>query len=325
MNLKREIKQAIGPTKEHEENVWQKLTQRQRKKRYPLFISIATAALACVILAISLWPANTAEQAKPVDQSQDETFKGQPFVVRHDQDGSTWNIEHGEFVLTATNQQELNHWLKYLEIDSPGVSFDGYFVLIAQFYSDGCGLVVENLQPSDETLNIRLDLPPDLRSSICTMQELANIQILQVPEFQGYQELTTAKFTGLGDNKTVAINELKINDLYYNFGLAHDYVLLDKVIVNDIKTSQQFVLQNEDSLQTLSNSIFRSAKLEGLVDMIDPDYRIVIQHESGEQLSIQLWTDNYNKQVIFVSEKQTEQAFKLTGEYAQYLIELLKP
>lgn len=327
MKLKREIDKTIGSTKEHEENVWRKLSQRQQKKRYPLFISLATAALACIILAISLWPADSKDQANPVDLTQNEAINGIPFIVRHYQDNSTWNIERKEFVLTATNQQELDHWLNYLEIDAPAVNFDGYFVMITQFFSDGCGLVVENLQPSNDTLNIRLDLPPDLRKKaeiMCTLQEMPNIQILQVPIFQGYKKLTTAHYTGIGDNVTVTINELNIDELYYNFGLAHDYVLLDKAIVNDIKASQQFVFQNEASLQTLTNTIFRATEVEEDFHFTSSDYQLIVQHQNGKELMIHVLVDVEKNEIIFVSEITKNKAFIVKGEEAKPLIALFK-
>lgn len=340
MKLKDEIKKTIGQTEQSKARAWQKLDQPKRSNKIPLYISLAATVIACLLIALQFAPQNKQEHAVTLE-APSETMLTLPFELIYDQDGSSFNVEFYDdnIVLTAYTQEELDRWLHYLEIDIPELNFDQHFVVIAMFRSDGCGLVVKEMSRQNDTLDIVLDLPEELRNEkdlkfdfpedlreqeeiFCTAISMPNIQILQLQKFDGANDLTKATFNGT--KTTVNINELQINDQHYNFGLAEDYIELEKIVVKDLYDSRKKIVEDEKSLEIISNSIFRAEKIPGMLNIADYHYKLNVHHKNGDTLTILLAVDTKEPQVIFVSEKNTEQGFLLTDEYADKLIQLLQ-
>lgn len=74
---------------------------------------------------------------------------------------------------------------KLLQADLNKVDFAKYDVLLTHFYSDGCGLVVEQLKLKENELQVKLMLPKDLRNKKelnCTTIAIPNIVFIVIPK-----------------------------------------------------------------------------------------------------------------------------------------------
>ena len=322
--LKYEIEKAVGKTKKHKENVWTKLQQPLRKNRLPIIVTFATIAIACILFAIVLLPTNNQQTAND-PSNNDIVHLGYPFTVLHKQESIPGYIENEEAILLAINEHELQQLAKDYKIATPAVNFDKYFVVFAQYISDGCGLVVDKVDSADDTLLITLDLPLELRNDntiACTSIARKNLSVILLEKFQGYSQFKAAQFTNSNIGANLDFNTLNKNELMYDFELLMDPYTIESLIVKNLQSGSEKPITDEHTKVQLSSIIHEFKAVPGIADIVDPQYELVVEDKNGEVLRISLWMDEENEHVTIQSTRNTHQIYSLTGEQAAPLLKL---
>ncbi|MER1999913.1 MAG: hypothetical protein ABS882_09060 [Lysinibacillus sp.] len=325
MTMKHELKKAIGSTEQHKQNVWRKLQQPKRKNRMPFVITIAATAIACFFLAINFFPQFT--QQHSITLETNDTSRGYPFTVLHKQNNTPIYMNDDYAMHTATSQQELIDRLKDYKIKAPTVDFNKHFVVIAQFPSDGCGLVVDQITTADNILQLKIALPVELRNNseiACTSILQPNIEVLQLDKFPGYEQLQYGMFIHGSTENMISLNVMSIDELSYNFELLLDPMNIKKIVVNKIQASEQQILEDAETIQQLTDIVFHLQPIDGIDDMNTPQYQLIVQYKSDEELMLHIWFDEGQQKMVFMSERNKQQAYSVPTEHIESVLQLLK-
>ena len=205
-NIKKELHKKIGHTEVQKARAWQKLQQPKKKKPTSLWIGVAFVAVLLLFMTSLLKETRyDTAQTRQNDDSQTHTSEdreGVLFTVLTEKSGKPDEMHNDYAIFVATTEQQYEQYVTLFNVEKNPIDFSTNNVVFAQFISDGCGLVVEEIYVDGNRLKIELELPVDLRDNAelaCTAIASANTVVLQTEKIvvnsgtfiEGDREITT--------------------------------------------------------------------------------------------------------------------------------------
>lgn len=277
----------------------------------PFFISAALIVITCLwILTLSIPPSKD-EQA-----SDGLTFTSLPYEMQ-------WPsyIKNKSALLLATDEQELANYAEKMKVtlEAP-IDFAKYDVLFALYTSDGCGLEVDRLSKSADTLRVHLELPAELRdkhSLNCTTVEQYHLNILQI-EKQPIQMVTFMQ----GENEVqTSFNILDIDPLLYGFELLINPEQIDRIEMKSLAENEAINITNQALKNELSQLMWALTEVQGIANMTEPQYEITITSTTKDSQKIYLWLTQESDTITLMSSRNTEQLYTIPKVQILYLLE----
>lgn len=167
--------------------------QRKQTKSYiPIILS---AIVGLVVIGFAVFTIlNNTDDAKSANEQIPTQGHGAP-IEKKDKDGtipiiSTQQIERTftqDISISLIQSKETYDYLgKLLQADLNEVDFSKHDVLLTQFYSNSCGLVIEEIKLKENALQVELMLPEELRKNkdlvVCAEIALSNTVFVVIPK-----------------------------------------------------------------------------------------------------------------------------------------------
>ena len=324
--MEKAIREKIGNTDLQKARVWDKLQQKQRKSILPYFIS--AAFLVCMIIFTTMMLNGNSGESPPEQSaglptliespsSMDETI---PIVSSKKLDGTVISYSEDYVINLYSSAETYEQMTQTLGIEQEPIDFLKHDVLLTQFISDGCGLVVDRLTVKELKLFVKLDLPKELRSKTeinCTTIAKPNTVLLVVPKLtimngvfiEGKRELATS-FSII---ETVTHDTLVVYENVKEITFTKPGEILKFTINEPVKMNQ------------VTTIIKEAIKEPGSVNMASPpDWRITLVNETDETLSYYLWLDTNGMTATLMASEDTHTIYSLGEEFTVQLADLMQ-
>ncbi|MFC6463551.1 hypothetical protein ACFP65_00840 [Marinilactibacillus sp. GCM10026970] len=92
----------------------------------------------------------------------------------------------------------------------------------------------------------------------------------------------------------------------------------------DIDQKYLFDSSDEGELEIVNSMLSTATQMDGIVDMIDPNYKMVFEGEDDESETYSIWWEEDPTQLSLMDWVDTHTVFRLEGESARQFEELIK-
>lgn len=93
----------------------------------------------------------------------------------------------------------------------------------------------------------------------------------------------------------------------------------------DIDQKYLFDSSDEGELESVNSMLSTATQMDGIVDMIDQNYKMVVEREDGESETYSIWWEEEDPtQLSLMNWVDTHTVFRLEGESARQFEELIK-
>lgn len=322
-DLKKEIEKVIGETASHKEIVWQNLQQSKRKKRMPLFVSAAIIALASIWFLLLQSPP-VEKQSGSIDIGVTQQSKdGIAYTLLQYEQSKPEYLDNDYAISHATNEDEYKTLTEQFNLSYiANIDFNRYDILFALYTADGCGLIIDKLTKSEQTLNIHLELPPDLRNEeelSCTTIAAPHLAVIEIDK----QTIQRAEFTTSKKTIKTAFNTLDINELRYHFDLLLQPDSIHTIEITDVINETPITVERDMIKNELAKFVQKLTPLASFVDVTDPHYEISAQANDGKTGQFYLWMTAESDTITVMSSKETHQLYSIQKSEAQFLLSYL--
>lgn len=321
--LKKEIKKAIGDTTSHKDKVWQSLQQPKRKNRMPLFITAALVALASIWLLLLQFPTSNEPTTSMEIGVTNESKDGIPYTLLFYGEQKPAYINNDFAISHATTEEEykkLSEQFKVAFIE--GIDFTKHDILFALYTTDGCGLIIDQLTKAEQTIQIHLALPADLRNEKeinCTAIAAPHLAVIEI-EKQAVQQATFVE-----RDKVIAtdFNTLAIEQVVYHFDLLLNPDVIHSIKIKDLVNNRPISVDQDAIKNDIARLTAFATPMSGIVDMIEPHYQISVQTNDGRSQHVYVWIYPKSDQVVIMSSKDTHYAYTIPKSDVQFLLAYL--
>lgn len=94
---------------------------------------------------------------------------------------------------------------------------------------------------------------------------------------------------------------------------------------DDIDQKYLFDSSDEGELEIVNSMLSTATQMDGIVDMIDPNYKMVVEREDDESETYSIWWEEEDPtQLSLMDWVDTHTVFRLEGESARQFEELIK-
>ncbi|WP_225742897.1 hypothetical protein [Marinilactibacillus sp. Marseille-P9653] len=93
---------------------------------------------------------------------------------------------------------------------------------------------------------------------------------------------------------------------------------------DDIDQKYLYGSSNESELEIVNSMLSTATQMDGIVDMIDPNYKMVVEWEDDESETYSIWWQEDPTQLSLMNWVDTHTVFRLEGESARQFKELIK-
>ena len=119
----------------------------------------------------------------------------------------------------------------------------------------------------------------------------------------------------------VPINELEIQQNIYDFEMLYTNDVAKATLTSiGINTSPD--VTNRQTLQEIQRIILEATEVPGIVDMANPNYRILFENPLGESFSVFLWLPEEDGEAVISSSRNTHTIYTIPKEMALQLLTL---
>ena len=320
-NLKKEIKKAIGDTETHKVNVWQKLQQPKRKNRMPLFVSAALVLLASLWLITLQFPSSNGRAG--TEQDTQQTKDSQSFTSLYYEQQKPTYVSDDYAILHATNVNEYKLLAEQMKVPLNDIDFTTYDVLFTLYTSDGCGLVIDRLTESEDTLNVHLALPSDLRDEKqlnCTAVAKPHLAVIQIEKLA----IQKASFKEGKKALETAFNTLDIDWMSYHFELLQDPYAIETIQIQDLINGTPITIDEEVLKKELPRLIQAASAVPGIANMANAQYEIFVKTRDSQSQKIYLWITPESDTISVMSSRDTHQIYLIPKSEADFILLFIK-
>ena len=322
--LEKAIRDKIGNMDSQKARVWDKLQQKPRKTILPYVVS-ASFLLGMIIFTTMMLNGNSGES--PPEQSTSlptsiespgSTHQTISIVSSKKLDGTSMINTEYSVINLYTSAETYEQMTQALSIEQEPIDFSKHDVLLTQFISDGCGLVVEQLTLKEEQLFVKLDLPKELRSKTkinCATIAMPNTVLLVVPKLtitngvfiQGKHEIET----------TFTIIEHNTNTLVVDENV-------EVITFTNPKEKLKYSFNDLAKIKEVTTIMKQALKQPGIVNMVSPEWRITMENETGETKHYLLWIGTTTMTATFMAQGDTHTIYSLGGDLTVQLADLMQ-
>lgn len=167
------------------------MQSKQNKAYVPIILSTIVGLVVFGFAVFTIL--NNKDDAKRANEQIPTQGPGAPIDKKDEDDNipiiSIQKIERtftDDISISLIQSKETYDYLgKLLQADLNEVDFSKHDVLLAHFYSNGCGLVIEQIKLKESELQVELMLPEELRKNkdlVCTEIALSNTVFVVIPK-----------------------------------------------------------------------------------------------------------------------------------------------
>ena len=328
-NLKKEIEKMIGDTKQAKENTWNKMKKPPTKNRIPLMMMVSSTGILCFLLFImysSKFDGFNSQQS-PID-IEAKLINGQqkgmevPWKLLEEKKDLPIYIDAQDSAILIENEVDYEYYNDLFQFQNNGfeINFANVNLLIITFNTNSCGLQAEEFVQKNEELQITLNLPVNLRSEnfiACDDLSVPNAQIYIINK----TDVKHVKLIKEEEEIFVPINELEIQQNIYDFEMLYTNDVAKATLTSiGINTSPD--VTNRQTLQEIQRIILEATEVPGIVDMANPNYRILFENPLGESFSVFLWLPEEDGEAVISSSRNTHTIYTIPKEMALQLLTL---
>jgi len=325
--LEKAIRKKIGNTDSQKARVWDKLQQKPRKNIMPYFVF--AAFLVCIITFTTIILNGNSGESPSEEQSavlptsiespsnMDETI---PIVSSKKLDGTVISDSEDYVINLYSSAESYEQMPQELSIEQEPIDFSKHDVLLTQFISDGCGLVVDRLTVKDQKLFVKLDLPEELRGNkelYCTTIAKPNTVLLVLPK------LTIMNGVFIEGKRELATSFSIIETV------THDTLVVDENVKEITFTKPgeilKFTINEPVKMNQVTTIIKEAIKEPGSVNMASPpDWRITLVNETEETMSYFLWLGTNGMKSALMESEDTNTIYSLGEDLTVQLSDLMQ-
>ena len=323
--LEKAIREKIGNTDSQKARVWNKLQQKPRKNIMPYFVS-AAFLLSMIIFTTMMLNRNSGES--PPEQSaelptsiespsnMDETI---PIVSSQKLDGTVISYSEDYVINLYASAEAYEQMTQKLNIEQEPIDFTKQNVLLTQFISTSCGLVVEQLTLKEQQLFIKIDLPEELRSKEdlhCTTIAIPSTVLLVIPKVN----ITNGVFIDMGSEIATSFS--------INEAVTHNTLVVDEnvkeIIFTNPKEKLKLTINDPVKVNQVTTIMNQAIKEPGSVNMASLEWRIKVVNETEETMSYFLWLGTNGTNSTLMASKDTHTIYSLGEEFTLQLADLMQ-
>ncbi len=333
-DMKKALRKKIGKTDEQKARVWEKLNRKPKKHFMPYFVS-AVFLVGIAILTVSLLDGKlggeqvqeTNGNSNPTNNTEGTLSSGStnnqsteiPILSMHPIGAMQISYLESYTVHLYTSLEAFEQMTSLYNVEMEPIDFEKNDVLLTQFISNGCGLVVDQLSVKDKQLIVNLELPEELRSKkdlMCTEIAITNTVLLVVPKLN-VDEAVMMNRTNEYETNFQVIDSLPTNTLMMD----------DNIIEMEfIHPSDQlkFTVHEPSDIQLFKSIFSQSLKVQGIADMRSPDWSIYMKNEAGETKHYSLWLGLNTTSATIMDNADTHTVYAIDESVSFQLFQLMQ-
>ena len=323
--LEKALREKIGNTNSQKARVWDKLQHKPRKNILPYFVS--AAFLVCMIILTTMMLNGNSGESPPEQsaglptsiESPSSMDKIIPIVSSKKLDGTVISYIDDYVMNLYSSAEAYEQMTQTLNIQHEPIDFLKHDVLLTQFISDGCGLVVDQLTLNEQQLFIKLELPEELRSKEelhCTTIAMPNTVLLVVPKLT----ITNGVFIVREHEMATSFS---IIESVTNNTLVVDENVKDITFTN-LKEKLKFTINDPVKMKQVTTIMKRSIKQPGFANISSPEWRITLVNETEETMIYFLWLDTNGMTATLMAQGDTYTIYSLGRDLTVQLAELMQ-
>ena len=323
--LEKAIREKIGNTDSQKARVWDKLQQKPRKNIMPYFVS--SAFIVCLIIFFTMMLNGNLGESPPEQstslptsiESPGSTHQTIPIVSSKKLDGTSISYTEDYVINLYSSAETYEQMTQALSIEQEPIDFSKHDVLLTQFLSDGCGLVVEQLSVKEQQLYIKLDLPEELRSIKelnCTTIAMPNTVLLVVPK------LTITNGVFIEGKREIEPTFAIIETVTNNTLVVDENV--EAITFTNPKEKLNFTFNDLEKIKEVTTIMKQAYKQPGIVNMASPEWRITMEKDTGEIKHYFLWLDTNLMLATLMTQEDTNTIYSLGNDMTVQLVDLIQ-
>lgn len=335
-DMKKALRKKIGKTDEQKARVWEKLNRMPKKHFMPYFVS-AVFLVFMAILTISLLDGKLGgEQVQeangnpnPTNNSEGTLSSGStnnqsteiPILAVHPIGAMQISYTESYVVHLYTSFEAYEQMASLYKVEMEQIDFANNDVLLTQFISNGCGLVVDKLSVKDKQLIVTLELPEDLRSEkelMCTEIAITNTVLLVVPKLDVEQAVMIN-----GTNEYETRFQVKDSVPTNTDTLMTDDNIIEMEFIHP-SDELKFIVHEPSDIQLFKSIFSHSLKVQGIANMSSPDWSIYMKNEAGETKHYSLWLDLNTMSATIMDNAETHTVYAIDESVSFQLFQLLQ-
>ena len=320
------IREKIGNTDSQKARVWDKLQQKPHKNIMPYFVSVAF--LVCIITFTTIILNGNSGESPPEQlaglptsienpSNMEETI---PIVSSKKLDGTVISDSEDYVMNLYSSAEAYEQITQTLNIQQEPIDFSKHDILLTQFISDGCGLVVDRLTVKDQKLFVKLDLPEELRTNkelYCTTIAMPNTVLLVIPKVN----ITNGVF--IDQQRELATSFSIIGAVTHNTLVVDENV--KEITFTKPGEKLKFTINEPVKMNQVTTIIKDAIKEPGSVNMASPpDWRIALVNETDETMSYYLWLDTNGMTATLMASEDTNTIYSLGRDLTVRLAEQMQ-
>ena len=258
---------------------------------------ILSAIVGVVVIGFAVFTIlNNTDDAKPANKQIPTQGHGAP-IEKKDKDSiipiiSTQQIErtftHDISISLIQSKETYDYLGKLLQADLNEVDFSKHDVLLTHFYSNSCGLVIEEIKLKENELQVELMLPVELRKNkdliVCAEIALSNTVFVVIPK-------TTFKTAYFMQNNEPS--ETKFNIL--TMPLPNDLSQMKEVksiVVHDLTNKTTTTMTDEKQRIAVQTIINHATKKEYEDSTKGSTFRLTFKYADETENNFDLFLDD---------------------------------
>lgn len=326
--IKKALHKELSNTKLPKTHVWAKLQEKPKKRAMPIVVSISFI-LCLSIFGFLLWKSTAPTTSDSATPPNEETLGGPASLIEETDEGTIIPIieleeinafplhDYGVHILYT--QEMYSFMAKILKFEVKPINFLEHKILIIQYRSDGCGLVVDQLIQTNNQLRVQLELPEALRGKkelSCTAISAPHTAIVTIPRVP----INLAVIIDGEEHDTITTLQPYFSDNDLQISEQMTKLMLKGTSIDPI-----YRLEDQTSISAITAILSQADREPGIANIASkPMFYLTLSNEQGDSESYQLWFNDEMTHTTIMNSKDTSTIYSIGIDYTSLLFDYLQ-